>query len=333
MSVHLCPASHAFSQGTLVVRGRSCRVLSLAWCRRDRGNRQCRTPGLDRALARTTPHRGHHRPPSASRSQVNFRTAGPSLLLAARLCQPHRPGQRSEWARRPVPNPLGHPRRQAQRRPPRPPLDAFFDQRHSILAAVTDHGLALVAELSLDTPPLRHHPRHLLRRLRQLPAHALRTPPTSPPSPSDSLLSPAHITQGYLSEPTHAPRRHHRRRRRPAAPCPIFATCVDGNQQRPHRHPRTIRTAATTTCPCPTACCWSPTAAPSPPNTSPGCIATAITSLCSVPWNDYRACMTTTRPTWTGRRPLLLRRNSSAAATPTRPCRSSITNSPWSSTN
>jgi transposase len=74
-------------------------------------------------------------------------------------------------------------------------LDAFFDQRHSILAGVTDNVLRW-AELSLDR--LHFDTTHLIF----YGAYADSTP--RPPTLSETLrgngeLPPAHITHGYLS--------------------------------------------------------------------------------------------------------------------------------------
>jgi transposase len=120
-----------------------------------------------------------------------------SLLLAARLSEPTALINVPAWAERTgadllwdIPADKLNDDRLGRA------LDAFFEQRHSILAGVTDNVLRW-AELSLDR--LHFDTTHLI--FYGAYAHSTARPPHSTDTISgDSLLPPAHITHGYLSD-------------------------------------------------------------------------------------------------------------------------------------
>jgi transposase len=75
-------------------------------------------------------------------------------------------------------------------------LDAFFDQRHSILASVTHHVLRW-AEMPLDR--LHFDTTHLIF-YGAYASSTPRPPQSTPTLTGDDALPPAHITHGYLSD-------------------------------------------------------------------------------------------------------------------------------------
>jgi transposase len=121
-----------------------------------------------------------------------------SLLVAARLCHPQALIRVPEWAHEYAADLLwGIPAEKLNDDRLGRALDAFFDQRHSIMAAVTVRALEL-AELSLerlhfDTTDVTFCGVYDQSVARDLAGDAL-------VFPSDNLLSPAHITKGYLSD-------------------------------------------------------------------------------------------------------------------------------------
>jgi transposase len=121
-----------------------------------------------------------------------------SLLVAARLCHPQALIRVPDWAHEHAADLLwGIPADKLNDDRLGRALDAFFEQRHSIMAAVTVRALEL-AELSLerlhfDTTDVTFcgvYDQSIARELAD----------DGAPFPSDSLLSPAHITKGYLSD-------------------------------------------------------------------------------------------------------------------------------------
>ena len=123
-----------------------------------------------------------------------------SLLLAARLCQPNALVRIPEWAHEHAADILWDiPADKLNDDRLGRALDAFFDKRHSILADVTVHALEL-AKLSLtrlhfDTTDVTFCGTYETSQERWLDARN-----ASHSFPSDSLLTPAHITKGYLSD-------------------------------------------------------------------------------------------------------------------------------------
>ncbi len=121
-----------------------------------------------------------------------------SLLAAARLCHPQALIRVPQWAHEQGADLLwGVPADKLNDDRLGRALDAFFEHRHSILAAVTVRALEL-AELSLerlhfDTTDVAFCGVYDQSVARDLAGDA-------PVFPSDSLLSPAHITKGYLSD-------------------------------------------------------------------------------------------------------------------------------------
>jgi transposase len=120
-----------------------------------------------------------------------------SLLLAARLSEPTALMNVQAWAERTGANLLWDiaADKLNDDRLGRA-LDAFFEERHSILASVTDNVLRW-AELSLDR--LHFDTTHLI--FYGAYAHSTARPPRSTGTISgDGRLPPAHITHGYLSD-------------------------------------------------------------------------------------------------------------------------------------
>ena len=121
-----------------------------------------------------------------------------SLLVAARLCHPQALIRIPEWAHEYAADLLwGIPAEKLNDDRLGRALDAFFDHRHSIMAAVTVRALEL-AELSLerlhfDTTDVTCCGVYDQSVARDLAGDA-------PVFPSDNRLSPAHITKGYLSD-------------------------------------------------------------------------------------------------------------------------------------
>lgn len=121
-----------------------------------------------------------------------------ALLVAARLCHPQALIRVPDWAHEQGADVLwGIPAEKLNDDRLGRALDAFFDQRHSIMAAVTVQALAQ-AELSLqrlhfDTTDVTFcgvYDQSVARNLARDTAGF----------PQDSQLSPAHITKGYLSD-------------------------------------------------------------------------------------------------------------------------------------
>ena len=121
-----------------------------------------------------------------------------SLLAAARLCHPQALIRVPDWAHEQAADVLwGIPAEKLNDDRLGRALDAFFDQRHSIMAAVTVRVLEQ-ADLSLqrlhfDATDVAFCGAYDQSVARDLAGDA-------PVFPSDSLLSPAHITKGYLSD-------------------------------------------------------------------------------------------------------------------------------------
>ena len=121
-----------------------------------------------------------------------------SLLVAARLCHPQALIRIPDWAHEQAADLLwGIPAEKLNDDRLGRALDAFFDHRHAILAAATVRALEL-AELSLerlhfDTTDVTFCGAYDESVPRDLASDG-------PVFPSDSLLPPAHITKGYLSD-------------------------------------------------------------------------------------------------------------------------------------
>jgi transposase len=121
-----------------------------------------------------------------------------SLLVAARLCHPQALIRVPDWAHEQAADILwGIAAEKLNDDRLGRALDAFFGQRHSIMAAATVRTLEL-AELSLqrlhfDTTDVTFCGVYDQSVARDLAGDA-------PLFPSDNLLSPAHITKGYLSD-------------------------------------------------------------------------------------------------------------------------------------
>jgi transposase len=121
-----------------------------------------------------------------------------SLLLAARLAKPTALVNVAQWAEKSGAELLWNiPADKLNDDRLGRALDAFFEQRHAIQAAVTVHALGL-AELSLDR--VHFDPTHVLFE-GSYPSSRPRTSDitVSPLRPS-ALLDPAHITHGYLAK-------------------------------------------------------------------------------------------------------------------------------------
>lgn len=123
-----------------------------------------------------------------------------SLLLAARLCEPNALVHIPEWAHEHAADLLwGIPADKLNDDRLGRALDAFFDQRHSIMANVTVRALELAelprTRLHFDTTDVTFCGTYESSRER---LWDFRDSLNS--FPSDSRLSPAHITKGYLSD-------------------------------------------------------------------------------------------------------------------------------------
>lgn len=121
-----------------------------------------------------------------------------SLLLAARLAKPTALVNVAQWAEKSGAELLWNiPADKLNDDRLGRALDAFFEQRHAIQAAVTVHALGL-AELSLDR--VHFDPTHVLFE-GSYPSSRPRTSDltVSPLRPS-ALIDPAHITHGYLAK-------------------------------------------------------------------------------------------------------------------------------------
>jgi transposase len=121
-----------------------------------------------------------------------------SLLVAARLCHPQALARIPDWAHDHAADVLwGIPAEKLNDDRLGRALDAFFEQRHSIMAAVTVRVLQ-EAELSLER---LHFDTTDVTFCGVYERSMARIFPDDPQVfPSDSLLSPAHITKGYLSD-------------------------------------------------------------------------------------------------------------------------------------
>jgi transposase len=120
-----------------------------------------------------------------------------SLLLAARLSEPTALINVSAWAERTAAELLWNiPAHKLNDDRLGRALDAFFEQRHSILAGVTDNVLRW-AELSLDR--LHFDTTHLIFHGAYANSSA-RSPQTPATLTGNGHLPPAHITHGYLSD-------------------------------------------------------------------------------------------------------------------------------------
>jgi len=124
-----------------------------------------------------------------------------SLLLAARLCHPNALVRVADWAEEQAATILWNiPAEKLNDDRLGRALDAFFDKRHSILADVTVRALE-IAELSMhrlhfDTTHVTFCGSYVNSLARTLDDNAERVTGIL----SDSRLSPAHITKGYLSD-------------------------------------------------------------------------------------------------------------------------------------
>src|SRR5208282_4481285 len=120
-----------------------------------------------------------------------------SLLLAARLCQPTALSNLADWAERTGADILWNvPADKLNDDRFGRALDAFFEQRHSVLASTTAQALLLTGltleRLHFDTTHLIFYGAYDTSRPR-------------PPTPLDELrgdsqLPPAHIGHGYLTD-------------------------------------------------------------------------------------------------------------------------------------
>ena len=129
-----------------------------------------------------------------------------SLLVAARLCQPQALIRIPDWADEHAAELLwGIPPEKLNDDRLGRALDAFFEKRHSIMADVTVRALELT-ELSLqrlhfDTTDVTFCGVYEPSFPRTLVGHAGGSEDSDDRDfPSDNLLSPAHITKGYLSD-------------------------------------------------------------------------------------------------------------------------------------
>jgi hypothetical protein len=121
-----------------------------------------------------------------------------SLLAAARLCHPQALIRVPDWAHEQGADVLwGVPADKLNDDRLGRALDAFFDVRHSVMAAVTVRALQQ-AELSLQR--LHFDPTDVAFCGAYDQSVARDPTGAGPAFPSDSQLSPAHITKGYLSD-------------------------------------------------------------------------------------------------------------------------------------
>jgi transposase len=150
-----------------------------------------------------------------------------SLLLAARLCNPTALYEIASWAERTGADLLyGIPADKLNDDRLGRALDAFFEQRHSVLASVT-HEVLRLTNLTLDR--LHFDTTHL---------EFFGAYPSSKPRPrtaldkllGDSQLPPAHIGHGHLTK-------HHMTKVGLTAivdeqgAVPVFSQCLDGSRQ------------------------------------------------------------------------------------------------------
>jgi hypothetical protein len=121
-----------------------------------------------------------------------------SLLLAARLAKPTALVNVAQWAEKSGAELLWNiPADKLNDDRLGRALDAFFDQRHAIQAAVTVHALAL-AELSLDR--VHFDPTHVLFEGSYPSSRPRARDLTVSPLRPSALIDPAHITHGYLAK-------------------------------------------------------------------------------------------------------------------------------------
>jgi hypothetical protein len=152
-----------------------------------------------------------------------------AVLLAARLCQPTALVNVSAWAQRTGADLLwGIPADKLNDDRLGRALDAFFEQRHSILAAATAQALRLTGlgldRLHFDTTHLVFYGAYAASRPRpDTPLEELR---------GDGLLPPAHIGHGYLTD-AHMTQVGLTAVVDAQGALPVFGLCLDG-----HRHGR-----------------------------------------------------------------------------------------------
>ena len=150
-----------------------------------------------------------------------------SLLLAARLCQPTALVNVSAWAARTGADILWNlPSDRLNDDRLGRALDAFFDQRHAILAAVTAQALQLTAltleHLHFDTTHLVFHGAYENSQPR---------PPTALADlRGDAHLPPAHIGHGYLTD-AHMIKVGVSASVDAHGALPVFSQCLDGPRQ------------------------------------------------------------------------------------------------------
>lgn len=121
-----------------------------------------------------------------------------SLLLAARLAKPTALVNVAQWAEKSGAELLWNiPADKLNDDRLGRALDAFFQQRHAIQAAVTIHALGL-AELSLDR--IHFDPTHVLFEGSYPSSRPRVSDRTVSPLRPSALIDPAHITHGYLAK-------------------------------------------------------------------------------------------------------------------------------------
>jgi len=121
-----------------------------------------------------------------------------SLLLAARLAKPTALVNVAQWAEKSGAELLWNiPADKLNDDRLGRALDAFFQQRHAIQAAVTVHALGL-AELSLDR--IHFDPTHVLFEGSYPSSRPRASDITVSPLRPSALIDPAHITHGYLAK-------------------------------------------------------------------------------------------------------------------------------------
>lgn len=121
-----------------------------------------------------------------------------SLLLAARLAKPTALVNVAQWAEKSGAEILWNiPADKLNDDRLGRALDAFFQQRHAIQAAVTMHALGL-AELSLER--IHFDPTHVLFEGSYPSSRPRASDITVSPPQSSALIDPAHITHGYLAK-------------------------------------------------------------------------------------------------------------------------------------
>ena len=121
-----------------------------------------------------------------------------SLLLAARLAKPTALVNVAQWAEKSGAELLWNiPADKLNDDRLGRALDAFFEQRHAIQAAVTVHALGL-AELSLER--IHFDPTHVLFEGSYPSSQPRLSDITVSPLRPSALIDPAHITHGYLAK-------------------------------------------------------------------------------------------------------------------------------------